>query len=94
LEHDGIGVARGVGDAEVEIQGEPSLIACVQLAQRRAAFEDQRVKASVLMRVRIRANRVPNGAMRANSGFPLAMLTKKTAAPATMIRTASGVSRH
>ena len=46
VEHDGIGVAGGVGDAEVEIQGEPSLIACVQLAQRRAALEDQCVKAA------------------------------------------------
>jgi hypothetical protein len=51
LEHDGIGVARGVGDAEVEIEGEPSLIACVQLAQRRAALEDQRVKAASFVQI-------------------------------------------
>src|ERR1035437_4204196 len=41
FEHDRISVARGVGDAKVEIEGKPSLIAYVQLAQRRAALEDQ-----------------------------------------------------
>lgn len=51
MEHDGIGVARGVCDAEVEIEGEPSLIACVQLAQRRAALEDQRVKAASFVQI-------------------------------------------
>ena len=51
LEPDGIGVAAGVAYAEVEIQGEPSLIACVQLAQRGAALEDQHVKAALLVQI-------------------------------------------
>ena len=47
----GIGVAAGVGDAEVEIQGKPSLNARVQLAQRGAALEDQRVKAASFVQI-------------------------------------------